>query len=182
MQEWLQEMFRYRNSQLKDSYQYDTNSCMMSIPPTWHKKDLNGNIHDDNMSIPSTYNKGISKHNMMNHDNKYITQMILHHIKQESWKQETRSLIKHQSGICVAQYIEKQVHEHTAYTSHLGLIWRKECQSAEVGHTINLAASNIMEWLLAHWMLTPALHFKKWSKNEMIKWEIWMHHQIYGIK
>ena len=31
----------------KDSYQYDTNSCMMimSIPPTWHQKDLNANIH-----------------------------------------------------------------------------------------------------------------------------------------
>ena len=57
----------------KDSYQYDTNSCMMSIPPTWHKRDLNENIHDRNMSIPSTYNKGISKHNMTNHDNKYIT-------------------------------------------------------------------------------------------------------------
>ena len=33
----------------KDSYQYDINSCMMimSIPPTWHKRDLNGNIHGD---------------------------------------------------------------------------------------------------------------------------------------
>ena len=40
----------------KDSYQYDTNSCMMimNIPPTWHKRDLNANIHGDNMSIPST--------------------------------------------------------------------------------------------------------------------------------
>ena len=66
----------------KDSYQYDTDSCMMSILPTWHKWDLNANMHDDNMSIPSTYNKGISKHNMTNHDNKYITHMIPHHIKQ----------------------------------------------------------------------------------------------------
>ncbi len=31
----------------KDSYHYDTNSCMMSIPPTWHKRDLNANIHDN---------------------------------------------------------------------------------------------------------------------------------------
>ena len=32
------------------------NSCMMimSILPTWHKRDLNANIHGDNMSIPST--------------------------------------------------------------------------------------------------------------------------------
>ena len=30
----------------KDSYQYDLNSRMMimSIPPTWHKRDLNANI------------------------------------------------------------------------------------------------------------------------------------------
>ena len=72
------------NLSQKGSYQYDINSCMMimSIPPTWHKRDLNANIHDENMSIPSTFNKGMSKHNMMNHDNKYITQMIPHHIKQ----------------------------------------------------------------------------------------------------
>ena len=33
----------------KDSYQYDLNSCMMimSIPSTWHKRDLNANIHGD---------------------------------------------------------------------------------------------------------------------------------------
>lgn len=33
----------------KDSYQYDLNSCMMimSILPTWHKKDLNAKIHND---------------------------------------------------------------------------------------------------------------------------------------
>jgi len=33
----------------KDSYQYDLNSCMMimSILPTWHKRDLNSNIHDE---------------------------------------------------------------------------------------------------------------------------------------
>jgi len=55
-------MFHYRNSQSKDSYQYETNSCMMikNISPTWHKRDLNANIHGENMSIPSTYNKGIS--------------------------------------------------------------------------------------------------------------------------
>ena len=46
----------------KDSYQYDTNSCMMfkTILSTWHKRDLNETMHDDNMSIPLTYNKGIS--------------------------------------------------------------------------------------------------------------------------
>ena len=54
---------------------------IMSIPPTWHKRDLNANMNDDSMSIPSTYNKRISKHNMTNHENKYITQMIPHHIK-----------------------------------------------------------------------------------------------------
>ena len=33
----------------KDSYQCDLSSCMMimSIPPTWHKRDLNANIHGD---------------------------------------------------------------------------------------------------------------------------------------
>jgi len=33
----------------KDSYQYDLNSFMMimSIPPTWHKRDPNANIHGD---------------------------------------------------------------------------------------------------------------------------------------
>jgi len=73
-QEWLQKMFHYRNSQAKDSYQYDKNSCMMimSIPLTWHKRDLNANIHEDKMSIPSTYNKGLSRHNIRNHGNKYI--------------------------------------------------------------------------------------------------------------
>jgi len=38
----------------KDSYQYDSNSYMMSILPTWHKRDLHANMHVDNMSIPST--------------------------------------------------------------------------------------------------------------------------------
>ena len=38
----------------KDPYQYEINSCMMSILLTWHKRDLNANIHGDNMSIPST--------------------------------------------------------------------------------------------------------------------------------
>ena len=45
----------------KDSYQYDLNSCMMimSILPTWHKRDLNEkHMHADNKSIPTTYNKG----------------------------------------------------------------------------------------------------------------------------
>ena len=33
----------------KDSYQYDTNSCMMimNISPTWHRRDLNAIIHGD---------------------------------------------------------------------------------------------------------------------------------------
>jgi len=45
--------------QSKDSYQYDTKTCMVSIPPTWHKRDLNAkHMHDDNKSIPTTYNKG----------------------------------------------------------------------------------------------------------------------------
>jgi len=40
----------------KDSYQYDTNSCMMimNILPTWHRRDFNANIQGDIMSIPST--------------------------------------------------------------------------------------------------------------------------------
>ena len=40
----------------KESYQYDIISHMtiMSIPPTWHQRDLNLDIHGDNMSIPST--------------------------------------------------------------------------------------------------------------------------------
>ena len=39
----------------KDSYQYDIISDMTitSIPPTWHQRDLNLDIHGDNMSIPS---------------------------------------------------------------------------------------------------------------------------------
>ena len=70
---------------------------IMSIPPTWHKRDLNANMHDNNMIIPSKYNKGISKQNMTNHDNKYITHMIPHHIKQESWKR-VRNKIPHQAS------------------------------------------------------------------------------------
>lgn len=40
----------------KDSYQYDIISHMkiMSISPTWQQRDLNSDIHGDNMSIPST--------------------------------------------------------------------------------------------------------------------------------
>ena len=44
---------------IKDSYQYDTKTCMVSIPPTWHKRDLNvKHMHDDNKSILATYKKG----------------------------------------------------------------------------------------------------------------------------
>ena len=45
----------------KDSYQYDTNSCMMimSIPPTWHKRDLNANIHGDTGVSHQHNDKGI---------------------------------------------------------------------------------------------------------------------------
>ena len=37
------------------------NSRMMIIPPTWHKRDLNANMHGDNMSIPSIITEKFSK-------------------------------------------------------------------------------------------------------------------------
>ena len=94
----------------------------MSIPQTWHNRDLRGNMHDDNMSIPSTYNKGISKHNMTNHGNKYITQMIPYHIKEESWKRVTNK-IPHQASngdLCNTMHRKRSTWIHCIYLTSRG--------------------------------------------------------------
>jgi len=170
--EWLQEMFHCRKSHSKkDSYQYDLNSCMMlmSTLPTWYKRNLNANIHDDTWVSHQHNNKGISEKTWRimttstSHRWFRITSSRNHEIGKK-----TRSHIKHQTGICVAQCIleQKEVHEHTAYTSHPGAIWRKGCQTIVVGLTINLTALNRMEMTASTWKLTPVLHFGKWPKND----------------
>ena len=73
------------------------------------------------------------------------------HIKKESWKR-VRNKFPHQAsiGICAVQCIEKEVHEHTAYTSQLRAIWSNGCQIAKTTQTIDLMASITWKWLLAH--------------------------------
>jgi len=154
----------------KDSYQYDTNSCIMimNIPPTWHKCDLNANIHGNTW--------------VSHQHNSKQTWQIMTKITSHKWfcitsstnhenKQEIRSHIKHQTWIYEGKWIAKGLHEQNSYTSHPEAIWRKGCQTGEFSRTINITASNLMEWLLAHWTLTPALCLEKWPKNEMKKME-----------
>jgi len=170
-------MFRYRNYQSKkDSYPYDTNSCMMmmNISPTWNKRDLNAIIYGDTWVSHQHNNKRVSnKKSMRNHDNKYIPQMIMHYIKKESWKQ-VRNKIPHQTSnkdLCHTMQSKRSTWTHCIYLTSWDHL-KKVCQAAEDAYTINLMALNCMEITARTWMLTLALHFEQWLKNEMRKWKI----------
>lgn len=157
----------------KDSYQYDTNSCMMSIPPTWHKRDLNANIHSDNMSIPSTWRQRDLEQNMTNHDNKYITQMILHHIKQESWSKYENKIPHQTSNMYFCNTMHRKISTWTHYICLTSkAILRSGCQTAEASRTINLAAS--IAWNNCSHMLNAdtCTPLRKVAENRMKKWKI----------
>ena len=158
-QEWLHEMFCCRNSlSQNDSYQHDIISRMiiMSIPPTWHQRDINSNIHGITWVSLQHGEKRISTKNMT--------------ISTSHIKNKTRSHIKRQTRIYTTQCIWSK--ETKKYMITLHILHIKELPKEEDDKMLDLVVPSISwhriswKWLLTHRMLTPALHFEKWLKME----------------
>ena len=102
-------------------YQFKHKWWHMSILSTWRQMDLNNNM------TRSTSHRWFHVTSSRNHET----------------SKKTRSHIKHQTGICATQCIEKEVHEHTAYTSHPEAIYKNLIQ---VDSTLGFNQDLLLLW------------------------------------
>ena len=150
----------------KDSYQYDKNSCMMSILLTWHKRDLNAKNTWQQHEYPINI---MTKGSQTKHDESWqqvhpINDSMSHQvaIMKQGRKQDPTSNIKHGSMHHNASHSKRSTWMHWIYLTSWGHMKKRmsNCRSwpyhqsrcikshGMTTHTLNVDTCNPI-WKLA---------------------------------